>query len=96
VKAGLHRGWGKVSNGGERGSDGAAVQQEIWPWDITKLRSADRGEYYELYIIIGPLRHRRRDPTPSTPRPSTPPSPPTPIDSAARGRTHPSCPPPPR
>ena len=25
---------------------------QVWSWDITKLRSATRGTYYELYVII--------------------------------------------
>ena len=25
---------------------------QVWSWDITKLRSATRGKYYELYVII--------------------------------------------
>jgi len=30
----------------------ATRPNQIWSWDITKLRSPDRGTYYELYVII--------------------------------------------
>jgi len=30
----------------------AVRPNQVWSWDITKLRSATRGKYYELYVII--------------------------------------------
>lgn len=30
----------------------ATGPNQVWTWDITKLRSAERGVYYELYVII--------------------------------------------
>jgi len=30
----------------------ATQPNQVWSWDITKLRSATRGKYYELYVII--------------------------------------------
>jgi putative transposase len=30
----------------------ATAPNRIWSWDITKLRSAVRGKYFELYVII--------------------------------------------
>ena len=30
----------------------ATRPNQVWSWDITKLRSNKRGEYYELYVII--------------------------------------------
>lgn len=30
----------------------ATGPNQVWSWDITKLRSATRGKYYELYVII--------------------------------------------
>lgn len=30
----------------------ATRPNQVWSWDITKLRSATRGKYYELYVII--------------------------------------------
>ena len=30
----------------------ATAPNQVWSWDITKLRSAERGKYYELYVII--------------------------------------------
>lgn len=30
----------------------ATAPNEVWSWDITKLRGPDRGVYYELFVII--------------------------------------------
>jgi len=30
----------------------ATTPNHIWSWDITKLRTSVRGDYYELYVII--------------------------------------------
>jgi len=30
----------------------ATAPNQVWSWDITKLRSSTRGKYYDLYVII--------------------------------------------